>query len=197
MYIPPTLYNLSKWQGRYLRTLDQASSMNNATASLQFPTDLLYLRQIYGTLPLTKVTTTRLKATQPLAPPHLEDRGTVIFRNVSAVWTVLLWERQISKHERRMAVSCRLSTMPQLLRLAVNYRLAITPQLLRLAVSCRLSTMPQLLRLAVNYRLAITPQLLRLAVNYRLAITPQLLRLEVSYRLAIMPQLLHLAVRCR
>ena len=185
MYIPPTLYNLSKWQGRYLTTLDQAGSMNNATASLRFPTDL---RQIYGTLPLTEVTTTRLKATEPLAPSHLEDRGTAIFRNVSAASTVPLWERQISKHERRMAVSCFfLAIMPQLLRLAVSCRLAVMPQLLRLAVNYRLAILPQLLRLAVNYRLAITPQLLRLAVSCRLATMPQLLRLAVDYRLAIMP----------
>jgi len=64
--------------------------MNNATASLQFPTDLLYLRQIYCTLSVMEVTSTRLKATQPLAPSHLEDRDTVILRDVSTASTVPL-----------------------------------------------------------------------------------------------------------
>jgi len=165
MYIPPTLYNLSKWQRRYLTTINQAGNMNNATASLQSPADLRYLWQIYCTLSVNEVTTTRLKATQPLASSHLEDWGTVIILNVSAASTVTLWKRQISKHERRLAVSCRLAIMPQLLRLAVSCGLAIMPQLLRLAVSCRLAIMPQLLHLAGSCRLVIMPQLLLLAVS--------------------------------
>jgi hypothetical protein len=85
-YIPPTMYKLSNLANSTFSTRKH----EHATASLQFPTDRLYLRQIYCTLSVAEVTATRLKATQPLAPSHLEERGTVTLRKVSAASTVPL-----------------------------------------------------------------------------------------------------------